>query len=111
MFLTIVVLAALLIVALFCLFLLWSRVSTLKSDLLGSRKEYRALEEGRDEDQENYEQIYLSQAEELDGWVGKYNTLVETARIIEDIARYHDNHCIPDYAPRLSQEERLAIGW
>jgi hypothetical protein len=60
------------------------------------RDNYRALEQGRDEESSDYEQLYISQQEALVERDGTISTLQKDRQLLFVIAMWHEMHCLPD---------------
>lgn len=78
-------------------------------DLEASRQRYASLEKGMDEVQENYEQEYLTWDEVQKEQEGIIQSLRRDLETIHPVAEHHANHCIPEFAPILGQEEYVVL--
>lgn len=67
--------------------------------------DYLELEKGRDEQETNYEQQFLSLHELVDAQAASLKTRIADCEQMARIAEYHADHCIPDYAPILGFED------
>lgn len=70
-------------------------VMGLQTELAQSEKNYKALEQGRDEETEAYEQQYLSLYEELDAKTLAITSYIEDLNFLVPLARKHLDHCLP----------------
>lgn len=74
-----------------------------KADIDTDWKErYEALEQGADEQQENYEQMYLSLLEQVTSLNDQLERRAEAADEFYKIAEGHADHCIPQFARGLT---------
>lgn len=112
-----IIILCVIIVALFAAVLFLWRLWLDTDDLLGKSKiDYFALERGMDEQQENYEQQFLSmeetiesQAQSLKWKADEIVRLDHDLKILHVVAEHHADNCIPDYAPILGQSEYLTL--
>jgi len=61
-----------------------------------ARENYKALEEGRDEESEAYEQLYLSWSEQTERRDGIISTLQKDRQVLFAVYMWHEMHCLPD---------------
>lgn len=70
---------------------------------LASTEDYVALEQGRDEESSDYEQLYLSQQEMIVNRDFRIRGLEEDRQALFVLYMWHEMHCLPDL-------EVLAVG-
>src|SRR6478735_56069 len=70
--------------------------------------EYRALEEGRDEESEAYEQQYLSFMETIGNQSTAIDSYIEDLHFLVKIGEKHFEHCLPDLS-ETEQEKFFGI--
>ena len=82
-----------------------------EKDLRNSRAAYLALEEGADEQNENYEQQFLSHQETIDAaWKLVKSQGEDITRLLR-IVDHHNDTCLPDYTFELSDEDKAMLGY
>jgi len=60
------------------------------------RENYKALEQGRDEESSDYEQLYISQQEMVVERDGTISMLQKDRQILFVLYMWHEMHCLPD---------------
>lgn len=61
-----------------------------------AQENYNALETGRDEESESYEQLYISYEEKIKSLSSENSTLLDDRQMLFVVAMWHEMHCLPD---------------
>lgn len=72
------------------------RTNMLRDLLITAYSDYNALERGRDEEQEAYEQMYLSHMERILQLESNLEVVKEDRQLAFVLAVWHEMHCLPD---------------
>lgn len=72
-----------------------------------SEKNYKALEQGRDEESEAYEQQYLSFQEIISNQSTAIDSYIEDLHFLVGIVRTHMDDCLPIVQGDMEQRERF----
>ena len=73
-----------------------ARIEMQSKMLVDAYSDYVALEKGRDEESEAYEQMYLSWQEGTVRRDGTISTLQKDREVLFSITMWHELHCLPD---------------